>query len=150
MVCIRPSTGISQTLAFGATKTGTGPYTYTFWNTAHANVSLDYIILEPANLTAATTTGYGFQIFNVDGNLVFAQGAITGNPTLTTSTVYTGADYLSVYACINASVFWSSGYNYVGFRWDVTGTKIQFSNWLSIPPTVYTNNQSQIVLVKTV
>lgn len=172
LVCVRPSTGLSLALALGSNKTGTSPYTYTFYNTGHGSVSLDYIVLEAAKLGTITTTGYGFQLFNVDGQIVidsgnfvsgtstgdnaaqitalFGANSVGGDPTLSSSIVYTGADYLSVYACVNASVFWSNGYNYVGFKWNSADTTIRFSSWVSIPPTAYTNNLAAAILVKTV
>lgn len=144
---------------------GTNPTSNTTFDiyAGSTNTSADYLVLRPTKVSSPTT-GYGLQVFNVDGLLAFDSGIFTSTATTIPyvvrvidaqgaygnySTIYTGADYLSVYAGVNNSIR-GAGYIHC-FKWDQATTSIQYVSQLpaSFPFTGATfYNGSSILLVK--
>lgn len=127
--------------------------------------STNYLTLRATNVSTATT-GYGLQVLNVDGNLAFDSGIFSGVvgtsiPYVSKvidingaygnfSTIYTGADYEQIYACVNGSIGGlTTAIN--TFTWDQATTSIKYTSQISgsppFPNVVY-YNQSTILLVK--
>lgn len=174
LVCIRPPlAGNDPNYSYGAYRTGTGPYTYTFYkNGQTVATSVDYVILEPVKLSTATS-GYGLQVYNNESELAFDTGvfisggtgeniinmvtilppgtSLYGNTSFNSSIIYTGGDYTDIYSCINSSVFVGPSIAYGGFRW-ATDNTIRWCNYLTIISSTYfaTNTFTSIVLLKTI
>lgn len=165
LVFIKPP---SASTAIWGVDTTTYP-TYTIYANV-TNTSANYLALRPTKVNTAST-GYGLQVFNVDGQLAFDSGvfisATAGEnvPYISKvidaqgaygnfSTIYTGADYLSVYACVNNSIKTSSASVVINsFKWDQASTSIQYVSQIAASPplpqiTYY--NGSSIILVKSI
>lgn len=165
LVFIKPPS--SSTAVWGVDTTTYPTYTI-YANTT--NTAADYLVLRPTRVNTAST-GYGLQVLNVDGQLafdsgVFSSGTAGENVAYVSkvvdaqgaygnySAIYTGSDYLSVYACVNNSIKNASASVVINsFKWDAASTSIQFVSILAAAPpftgaTFY--NGSSIVLVKSV
>jgi len=78
LVFARPASGGGDVSAGLSSSTGTGNVTRTFQTTSGTSVNMEVIKGRfCSELTAST--GYGLQIFNVDGDLAFDSGAYTGD-----------------------------------------------------------------------
>lgn len=151
---------------------GIDPTPYPTYNiyAGTTNTSGNYLVLRPTKVSSATT-GYGLQVRNVDGQLAFDSGVFVSStvgeavPYVSrvidaqgaygnSSTIYTGSDYLSVYACVNNSIKNTSASIAIhSFRWDAGTTSIKYISQLSAAPpfpgaTYY--NGSSIILVKSI
>lgn len=159
LVCIKPPTGANDpNFAYGALKSGTGPFTYNFYKMGQTSLTtVDYVILEPVK-AGSPSPGYGLQVYNTEGELAFDSGifvngatannivsmvkvlppgtSVYGNSLFAASILYTGGDYLSIYASINASVFAGPSVAYNGFRW-YTDSSVRWNNWLTVTTTYY-------------
>lgn len=133
----------------------------------NAVTAADYVALRPSRISSATT-GYGLQVFNVDGQLAFDSGVFisgtSGDKIATVvrvvdingaygnySSIYTGSDYEQVYALVNGSYRTWPQVVLHSFRWNQATTSIQYASFLAAAPpvpgaTFY--NGSSIVLVK--
>lgn len=176
LVCIRPPypSGNDANLGYGAYRTGTGPFTYTFYKNGQTVAStVDYVILEPVKLATATT-GYGIQVYNSESELAFDSGiflsggvaenvvdmvtvlppgtSLYGNYLFNASIIYTGSNYLEIYAAVNSSIFFGPDLAYGGFRWNTADQTIRWCNYVRILSSVYyaDNTFTSIVLLKTV
>jgi hypothetical protein len=165
LVFIKPSS--SSTAIWGMDSTGYPTYSI-YANTT--NTSADYLVLRPAKVTSPST-GYGLQLYNSDNQLafdsgIFDSGTVGENVAYVSkvvdaqgaygnySTIYTGSDYLSVYACVNNSIKNASASIVINsFKWDAASTSIQYISQLAAAPpftgaTFY--NDSSIILVKSI
>ena len=161
-ICIKPPT------LPNATKWGLNPVSTTVFNITSdgAQTSANYLTLRATSVSGASSTGYGLQIFNVDGNLAFDSEIFTGAtgiqvPYLSkiidaqgaagygaTNTIYTGADYDQIYACVNGSYATGTSYMHT-FIWDQATTSIKYFSQVGAASLVfYYYNQSTILLVK--
>lgn len=159
LLFIKPTT---LNTIYGANIVGT---TYTFKNNSFTTVTLSYIICESSKNAAAIASGYGLQIYNSDSQLCFDSNIFTstavavqivkiipfgsptvsGNSSLSSSIVYTGADYASVYACLVNSYFQSSTIYINGFKWNSADTTIRF---VSVNGAAFWNAGAAIILCK--
>lgn len=73
----QPSTGV-ELYAKKVSESG-GKVFIEFYSNPFSTITCDYIVAEVATDFTASTTGYGAQIFNVDGDLVFDTGLTTGD-----------------------------------------------------------------------
>jgi hypothetical protein len=161
LICIKPPT------LPDATKWGLNPISTTVFNITSngTQTSANYLTLRATSVDTATT-GYGLQVFNVDGNLAFDSGIFTGIdgikiPYLSkiidaqgapgfgaTNTIYTGADYDQIYACVNGSYATGTSYMHT-FIWDQATTSIKYFSQVGTGfQVLYYYNQSTILLVK--
>ena len=152
-----------------ATRWGLNPVSTTVFNiTSNGTQTVtNYLTLRATSVGGASSTGYGLQVFNVDGNLAFDSGIFSGAtgtsiPYLSKiidingaygnfSTIYTGADYDQIYACVTGSLAGTASIAIHTFTWDQTTTSIKYVSQLAASPpfTGYTYyNQSTILLVK--
>jgi hypothetical protein len=151
-----------------ATRWGLNPVSTTVFNITSngTQTSANYLTLRATSVGGASSTGYGLQVFNVDGNLAFDSGIFSGAtgtsiPYLSkiidingafggNSVIYTGADYDQIYACVNGSI--SSGSVAIhSFTWDQATTTIKYTSQIAASPPFsgfYYYNQSTILLVK--
>jgi len=168
LLFIKPAAAAA--VAYGALNTSG---TYAFYNSVGTSVSLDYIKVASTK-TGSPSTGYGLHIYNVDGQLAFDTGIfstgtagenvaqivkivpavtpyISGDYSSSASIVYTGSDYLTVYANITNSVFNNVSGSYInGFKWNSSDTTIRFSSIRATPPGGYFNALFDIALVKSI
>lgn len=164
LLFIKPPTFPTNGAIWGTSYSG-GVYTVYADTTV---TSVNYVALRPTRVSSATT-GYGLQVYNVDGQLAFDSGVFTtstGDQIVSVvrvidatgaygnfGNVYTGADYDQVYALINGSYKTNStGFVLHSFKWNQPTTSIQYASYLAAAPPYITGsyfyNGSSIVLVK--
>jgi hypothetical protein len=151
-----------------ATRWGLTPGTTSFNITSNGTqTATDYLTLRATSVGGASSTGYGLQVFNVDGNLAFDSEIFTGAtgikvPYLSkiidingvygaSNIIYTGADYDQIYACVNGSISTTASISIHTFIWEQATTTIKYVSQIaaSSPFPGYTYyNQSTILLVK--
>jgi hypothetical protein len=162
MLFIKPPS--TSTATWGTSYSG-GAYAVYADTTATA---ADYVALRPSRVSSPTT-GYGLQVFNLDGQLAFDSGVFisstSGDKVASVvrvvdvsgaygnySTIYTGADYDQVYALINGSYKTNSSFVVLhSFKWDQATTSIKYVSYVAGifgGGTQYFYNGSSVVLVK--
>lgn len=133
LVFIQPTAASSSTLYSAIISPG-GPFnnavgsgTYNFVNVYGTAVTVNYVVVAPVYTTSVTPSGYGVAVYNSLGNLAFTSNAfvsggasgyrfdtisvktasdnISGNFNLSSSIVYSGTDYLSVYSLVTGAVW---------------------------------------------
>lgn len=140
--------------------------------TVYANTTVtaaSYGVLRPTKANTGSTSGYGFEVYNIDGQLAFDSETfvsgtsgdkvgtivrvIDGNGAYgNQSTIYTGSDYTDVYALVNSSNKTSNPNVVIHcFKWDQATTSILYASFITGLPFgggAYFYNGSSIVLAK--
>lgn len=151
LLFVRPSAATARPV--GANQSGT---TYTFYDQLYNSVSLNYLKIQAVR-AASASTGYGLQVYNVDGQLAFDSGVFTsgtagenvaqidfirpaeapyisGNYTNSASIVYTGSNYLSIYMNITNSYFTATpNTRLAGYHWNSADTTIRYGSYIAGP-----------------
>lgn len=172
MIFAKPQSAGSLAIGY----TGTAP-NYTFYNELHQVVTLDYVKARYTKADGAVASGYGLQVYNSLGELAFdsetfvnatagnnflqivrvisvGQPTVYGDPNLSSSIVYTGSDYLSVYANITGSWFATTDLNIMGYEWNSATTTIRLLSTRTISgpggtsSTSYFNASQDIMCAK--
>jgi hypothetical protein len=174
MIFVKPPSAGSLAVGYA----GTAP-NYSFYDELHQSVTLDYVKVRYTKADTASTSGYGLQVYNNFGELAFDTGVfinatagnnflqivkvisvgqptIYGDPTLNSSIVYTGSDYLSIYMNITGSWFNTADLNLMGYEWNSATTTIRLLSTRTVtsgpgggvPTTSYFNASQGIMCAR--
>lgn len=132
LVFAKPTaTGAAITLGWLATGGTAGSYdpavntTFAFRNNAGTSISCSYIKVKVASELTASSSGYGLQVYNTDGDLAFDTGLFNGDKGFGVTDFVRGGDFngnynfidndLDKYCLMNPTSAVGAGYGFRGY-----------------------------------
>jgi len=158
----------NKDLIFGKPSGGTGDLAITISGTTITFYqSANYYVLRPVLDVGDSGSGYGLRVYNQDANLAFDSGyfgasqdvilqvattvdagLLVGNPSSSSSIIYTDTDYQSVYANLNYGNYISTTTFINGFSWLSASTSVRFRSFVLVLGTYYYFRNPAVILAK--
>jgi hypothetical protein len=103
------ATGAQITMGWSGSGTGGGydpavNTTFTFRNISGTAINCSYIKVKVANELTASTSGYGLQVYNDDGDLAFDSGLYNGDEGFGITDFVKGGDFNGYYNFIDSDI----------------------------------------------
>jgi hypothetical protein len=133
------ATSGSQTIAMDTTGNNTSSSTHTFRNNAGTAINASFIVARASSGQTASSSGYGIQVYNEDGDLAFDTGFYNGNSglgiTVFEPSMSLNGDYdflsndLSQYSLMNPTFPSNNSLNFFGYVYrHTTGTTSPYTS----------------------